>query len=163
MGRNPGVVCPINWSDELCATLGVWPVLPRATTLQPRWDQTCVETQPTEIDGIWYQDWQVVPLSPEELEEKIQLQWTAVRQLQAAMLSANVVVLPNGNVAIASSDTQDLGPSAQEATAQQYQDYVAAVQAVTDQPNPFELTWPTNPFYAGDPIASAAIHIQPSN
>ncbi len=98
MERNPDISKPINWDDGICAALNVWPVYARAAQTLPRYDETCIETDPIEISGVWYQSWIVVPLTPAELEEKTQQQWNMVIQDQQAILSANVEILPSGNV-----------------------------------------------------------------
>jgi hypothetical protein len=248
MGRDPEISKPINWDDAICAALNVWPVHPRPTQTLPNYDQKCIETDPIEIDGRWYQEWVVVSLTPEELEEKTQQQWDMIIQAQQTILSANVEVLPDGNVTpaptvaydytlptdldniviqssnvyvdgqliptntvivndepadisidqavvggniavlsngtvqISASSTEEIEESPSlvvvasgnveiidpypreilipytgpEATEQQYQDYIIAVEQVTDQPNPFEIVWPPNPFYNN--AASVSIH-----
>jgi hypothetical protein len=107
MERDPEVSKLINWDDAICAALNVWPVYPRPTQQLPNYDQICIETDPIEIDGRWYQDWIVVPLTPEELEEKTQQQWDVVIQTQQAILSTNVEVLSDGNVVPAPTVTYD--------------------------------------------------------
>jgi hypothetical protein len=98
MERNPEISKPINWDDAICEALNVWPVYPRPSQTYPNWDQKCIESNPIEIDGVWYQNWLVVPLTPEELDESTQQQWNVVIQTQETILSSNVEILPSGNV-----------------------------------------------------------------
>jgi hypothetical protein len=162
MSRNPDISGAINWDDATLAALNVWPVWARATAVQPNYDQKCIESDPIEIDGSWYQSWIAVSLSQEELDTKLAEQWQAVIQTQQAILATNVEILPSGNVILASAadlDHAELISTAMssgnvEITADaeieipesDYQTYLAAVSAVTSQSNPFEIIWPTNPF-----------------
>lgn len=100
MQRDPAVGAPIVWDDAICEALNVWPVYPREAQ-HPAYDQKCVESDPIEIDSVWYQDWALVSLTPEELEEKTAIQWQMIEQSKQIILSTPVDTLPSGNVILA--------------------------------------------------------------
>jgi hypothetical protein len=66
--RNPEIGGKINLTDEDLAILGVYDVLPKSADIPITPYQKLTETAPVEINGIWYQTWMAVDLTPEELE-----------------------------------------------------------------------------------------------
>lgn len=55
------------WTTEILDMLGVYEVLPREVLLDCSKDQKIVDSDPVEIDGVWYRSYIVVDRTPEEL------------------------------------------------------------------------------------------------
>lgn len=98
--RNPDFNDTGYWDDDVLEQLNVYPVYAKASDVEPRYDQTCVESTPREIDGKWYKSWIVVDLSPDELKEVYDQRWIQIRDLQQLILGQNVLISSTGNVSL---------------------------------------------------------------
>lgn len=92
--------------------------------------ENIVEATPQKIDGTWTQIWDVVPATPEQIEERTARQADEVRTDRNKRLAeCDWTQLPDAPV--------DPAPWAT---------YRQELRDVTDQPGfPWEITWPTEP------------------
>jgi len=90
------------------------------------------EGQPVKSGSNWVQNWVVSNASAEEIAERITAQWRTVRSLRGMKLSK--------------SDWTQL-PDAPLTTAQKadWATYRQALRDITNQADPFNITWPNEP------------------
>ena len=125
---NPNVSFPVTLSTELLNSFGVYSV----TEVTPTSDYTKVvsEVNPTLIDGVWTQTWLVEDATEEELQEKISEKWEEVRTTRNKLLT--------------DCDWTQVSDSPLNSS-QDWKDYRQSLRDITNQLNPFEITWPTKP------------------
>ena len=125
---NPNVSFPVTLSTELLNSFGVYVV----TEVVPTEDYTKVvsEINPTLVDGVWTQTWLIENATEEEIQEKIQEKWEAVRITRNTLLTE--------------SDWTQVSDSPLSSS-QEWKDYRQSLRDITNQLNPFEITWPTKP------------------
>jgi hypothetical protein len=125
---NPQVSFPSAISEALLADYDVYAVV---STERPVVDHTkrVSESLPVFIDGAWQQAWVVTDLTPGELAEVTESQWEAVRRERNARLAAcDWTQLPDAPV-----------------DAAVWQPYRQALRDITEQADPFNITWPVEP------------------
>lgn len=81
------------------------------------------------IDGIWAQDYIVSDLSPDESAARVDEQWTVIRAERNRLL--------------ADSDWTQLPDASVDADA--WAIYRQALKDITQQADPFNIIWPTEP------------------
>lgn len=125
---NPNVSFPVTLSTELLNSFGVYIV----TEVTPTEDYTKVvsEINPTLVDGVWTQTWLIENATEEEIQEKIQQKWEEVRTTRNTLLTE--------------SDWTQVSDSPLNSS-QEWKDYRQSLRDITNQLNPFEITWPTKP------------------
>jgi hypothetical protein len=136
----------IEWDDATLEALNVYPVWARAADTIPDHGYKNIEGNPQEIDGQWYQSWVLTQMTPEETQEETDQQWATVKQQQQFILNQTVIVNPDGNVALPLDSTLSSGYIGVEIEKQTYDSYITAVENVTIASNPFNISWPANPF-----------------
>ena len=125
---NPNVSFPVTLSTELLNSFGVYVV----TEVVPTEDYTKVvsEINPTLVDGVWTQTWLIENATEEEIQERIQEKWEVVRTTRNTLLTE--------------SDWTQVSDSPLNSS-QEWKDYRQSLRDITNQLNPFEITWPTKP------------------
>lgn len=96
--RNPDISGAQVWDDAILIALNIYDVLPRESQLTPQYNQKVVETTPIEINGQWFQDWVLQPLSAEEYDQAKELEWQKVIATQNEILNSNIVIDNNGQI-----------------------------------------------------------------
>jgi hypothetical protein len=88
-----------------------------------------VEGQPVKSGSNWVQNWVVSNASAEEIAERIASQWQTVRSLRGFKLSK--------------TDWTQLPDAPADAAA--WTTYRQALRDITNQADPFNITWPNEP------------------
>jgi hypothetical protein len=125
---NPQVSFPETPPDALLADYGVVPYVgvpaPAIT-----YKQNISEGTPVNTDGVWTQVWVVTDASAQEIAARTDAQWASVRSQRNGLLAeSDWTQLPDAPV--------DRVPWAT---------YRQALRDVTEQPDPFNIVWPTAP------------------
>jgi hypothetical protein len=84
-----------------------------------------VRIMPVQIDGVWYEQWELVDITQEQIDE----QWAAVRAER--------------NEKLAECDWTQLPDAPVDAAA--WATYRQQLRDITLQPDPFNIIWPTAP------------------
>lgn len=119
-------------SDQELAEWGVFPVVPRNAPLHDPATQNVSRVDPTLEDGQWVETWRISEASAAEVDERMAAQWTVIRSQR--------------NEIISSSDwtqLQDVPLSNEDKDA--WVTYRQALRDVTNQVDPFNITWPDAP------------------
>lgn len=140
MSRNMSISSDIEWDDATLEALNVYPVWAKAADTIPARGEKYVEGNPQEIDGKWYQSWVLTLLTTEELQQETDQQWATIRQQQQLILNQNVIVKSDGNVSLSPDYIGN------EIDQQTYDSYIAEVKDVNAASDPFDISWPANPF-----------------
>lgn len=102
-----------------------------ADVVPPQIDHTqnCTEGTPVLIDGVWTRQWVVTDASANEIAARTDAQWTSIRAERNAKLAAcDWTQLPDAPVDAAT-----------------WAAYRQELRDITNQPDPFNITWPTEP------------------
>lgn len=122
-------------ADPDAETLAPFGAVIVAQASPPLTDHTeyAVEQDPELVNGVWTQSWAVIPFTETEMVEKTAQQWTYVRTLR--------------NQTLWECDWTDLPSCPLPALKkQEWADYRTALRNLTEnQPDPFNITWPTPP------------------
>lgn len=127
---NSNTSFPENISVELLLQYNVHQVI----RVDPAGDYTknYNEGIPNLIDGQYYQNWIVTDATQEEIDQRINVQWSVVRSQRNEYLSeCDWTQLPDS----------PLTPEKKE----EWAVYRQELRDVTSQPDPFNITWPTKP------------------
>lgn len=125
---NPQVSFPVQPSDDLLAGFNVFPVLPADRPIVDH-TQRVSEAAPVYVNGTWQQAWVVTDLSEAELAEVIAEKWAKVRKQRNALLAA--------------TDWTQLADAPADALS--WAVYRQALRDITEQDDPFNITWPAEP------------------
>ena len=120
---------PRSPSNELLAAWNVFPVKDRSAPIFNEATETCNQINPTLEDGEWVMTWEVIPASAEEIAERLKWKFDEVRQQRNQLLTdCDWTQLPDAPVDAAIWAT-----------------YRQALRDITQQSDPFNLTWPQKP------------------
>lgn len=84
---NPNISFPSEPSDALLAGYSVYPL---TETDPPSFDQLTekvIEVAPVKIDGVWTQQWEIVDLTEEEIQNRRAQTQVSMRQARLALLN----------------------------------------------------------------------------
>jgi hypothetical protein len=125
---NPQVSFPKTIPDSVLADYNVYPL--QATT-QPSVDYTknVAEGTPELIEGIWTQVWSITDASQEDIDVRLESQWSNIRQER--------------NQLLAECDWTQLPDAPVEPTV--WSVYRQALRDITLQEDPFNIVWPEKP------------------
>jgi hypothetical protein len=126
---NPNVSFPVTISTELLNSFGVY-IVTEVTSPTYEYTKVISEINPTLIDGVWTQTWLVEDATTEEIEERTSEKWDEIRSTRNTLLSE--------------SDWTQVSDSPLNSS-QEWKDYRQSLRDITNQSNPFEITWPTKP------------------
>lgn len=123
----PNVSLPEIIADNDLSDLGVFPL--NAVDSGATYRQNAFEGTPEYRDDGWWQTWAVTEASAEEIAERTDNQWTAVRAER--------------NKKLADCDWTQLPDAPVDAAA--WATYRQELRDITTQTDPFNITWPTEP------------------
>lgn len=105
--------------------------VPVADVVPPAYDyrKNVTEGTPVLVDGAWTRNWVVADASEEEIAQRTEAQWTAIRNQRNAKLAA--------------CDWTQLPDAPVDATA--WAAYRQELRDITNQPDPFNIIWPEEP------------------
>lgn len=104
---------------------------PVADVVPPAYDyrKNVTEGTPLLVDGVWTRNWVVADASEEEIAQRTEAQWTAIRNQRNAKLAA--------------CDWTQLPDAPVDATT--WAAYRQELRDITNQPDPFNIVWPQEP------------------
>lgn len=114
------------------AALGLAPILPGTPPAVPRHHDLVRGDPAVQGDGTWCWTWTAVPWAPDRVAADLDKMWSRARERRSALLLA--------------SDWTDLpsAPLSSEVRAA-WRAYRQDLRDITDQPDPYDLAWPTPP------------------
>jgi hypothetical protein len=120
---------PSDLTNEILVEYNVYNVV---YTPKPNdYTKTITEGVPTLIGETYYQNWESVDASETEIENRIQQKWAEVREHRTELLKeCDWTVLPDSPVGDTLND---------------WILYRQELRNVTNQSNPFNIIWPTQP------------------
>ena len=128
---NPNVSFPVVLTDEMLADFNAATV---RETAEPTVDytQNVVEGVPVLQNGVWTQAWDISNASDAEVAERVDAQWSLVRDERNAKLAA--------------CDWTQLDDTPLTNTQKQaWATYRQELRDITAQPDPFAIVWPVEP------------------
>lgn len=122
----PNVSFPVEISDEDAASFGFYAV---QETPPPEGQFQTVERSALQIDGIWIEQWAVTPWAQDQIALATAAQWQSVRALR--------------NTKLENCDWTQLPDAPVDAAV--WAAYRQELRDITNQPDPFNITWPQEP------------------
>jgi hypothetical protein len=120
---------PTDLTSEILEGFGVYSV--QQTPMPNDYTKNVVEGTPTLVDGTYTQVWNQTDSTQEEIDVKIENQWEHIRVARNEILTqCDWTILPDSPV---SSSIED------------WKTYRQQLRDITNQSNPFEVVWPTQP------------------
>lgn len=125
---NPNTSFPSEMGDDALAS---WNVFPCAEQVEPAVsDREYAEREtPALVKGVWTVSWSVKQISDDDWALKAEYQWSDIRAERNAKLAA--------------SDWTQLSDAPVDKSA--WAAYRQALRDITQQDNPFTITWPVEP------------------
>jgi hypothetical protein len=120
---------PAEITSEVLEEFGVYSVqqIPKPND----YTKNITEGTPQLIDGVYTQIWNETNATQEEIDIKIENQWEVVRVARNEILKeCDWTVLPDSPLS---------------GSIEEWKTYRQQLRDVTSQPNPFEISWPTQP------------------
>lgn len=90
------------------------------------------EGTPVLVDGQYYQNWIVTDATPEEINQRLDVQWSVIRRQRYEYLSE-------------CDWTQLTDSPLSEQKKSEWSIYRQELRDITSQPDPFNIVWPTKP------------------
>ncbi len=120
---------PSDLTNEILVEYNVYNVV---YTPKPNdYTKTITEGVPTLIGETYYQNWEIINASETEIENRIQQKWAEIREHRTELLKeCDWTVLPDSPVGDTLND---------------WILYRQELRNVTNQSNPFNIIWPTQP------------------
>ena len=119
---------PLNIPTETLSEFGVFEV---TQTPKPNdYTKNISEGTPTLTDGVYYQNWVESDATTAEIELRLAIKWSEIRELRNQLLSE--------------CDWTQLG-DVSESIKTSYQSYRQDLRDITSQSNPFSIVWPEKP------------------
>lgn len=118
----------VSFPSPFVAPEGYEPVV---DVVPPAYDyrKNVTDGTPLLIDGVWTRNWIVADASDEQVSERLEAQWTSVRNQRNAKLAA--------------CDWTQLPDAPVDATT--WAAYRQELRDITNQPDPFNIVWPQEP------------------
>lgn len=120
---------PTDLTSEILEGFGVYSV--QQTPMPNDYTKNIVEGTPTLVDGTYTQVWNQTDATQEEIDVKIQNQWEQIRVARNEILTQ--------------CDWTILSDSPVSSSIEEWKTYRQQLRDITNQSNPFEVVWPTQP------------------
>ena len=125
---NPRSSFPSEMTEELMREFDIHEV--RRTPKLNDYTKNVLEGTPILVEGVYYQNWLVTDATQSEIDERIQNKWDEVREIRNDLLK--------------DCDWTQLGDIPSE-TKTLWQNYRQELRDITNQQNPFNISWPVKP------------------
>ena len=120
---------PKDLTSEILEGFGVHSV--QQTPMPNDYTKNIVEGTPTLVDGTYTQVWNQTDATQEEIDVKIENQWEQIRVARTEILTqCDWTILPDSPVS---------------SSIEEWKTYRQQLRDITNQSNPFEVVWPTQP------------------
>lgn len=120
---------PTDLTSEILEGFGVYSV--QQTPMPNDYTKNIVEGTPTLVDGTYTQVWNQTDATQEEIDIKIENQWEQIRVARNEILTQ--------------CDWTILSDSPVSSSIEEWKTYRQQLRDITNQSNPFEVVWPTQP------------------
>jgi hypothetical protein len=101
------------------------------SVIQPiDYTKNVVEGEPTLVDGVYYQNWIQTNANEEEIVLRVEDKWLEIRYLRNSLLTE--------------CDWTQLS-DVSESVRTSYQSYRQSLRDITNQSDPFNISWPVKP------------------
>ena len=120
---------PTDLTSEILEGFGVYSV--QQTPMPNDYTKNIVEGTPTLVDGTYTQVWNQTDATQEEIDIKIENQWQQIRVARNEILTQ--------------CDWTILSDSPVSSSIEDWKTYRQQLRDITNQSNPFEVVWPTQP------------------
>jgi hypothetical protein len=120
---------PTDLTSEILEGFGVYSV--QQTPMPNDYTKNIVEGTPTLVDGTYTQVWNQTDATQEEIDIKIENQWEQIRVARTEILTQ--------------CDWTILSDSPVSSSIEEWKTYRQQLRDITNQSNPFEVVWPTQP------------------
>jgi hypothetical protein len=108
-----------------------WDMFNVVSVTQPiDYTKNVVEGEPTLVDGVYYQNWIQTNASEEEIALRVEDKWLEIRYLRNSLLTE--------------CDWTQLS-DVSESVRTSYQSYRQSLRDITNQSDPFNISWPVKP------------------
>jgi hypothetical protein len=119
---------PQNMTESM---FGEWDIFGVVSVAQPiDYTKNIVEGEPTLVDGVYYQNWIQTDANTEEIALRIEDKWLEIRYLRNSLLTE--------------CDWTQLS-DVSESIRTSYQSYRQSLRDITNQSDPFNISWPVKP------------------
>ena len=120
---------PTDLTSEILEGFGVYSV--QQTPMPNDYTKNIVEGTPTLVDGTYTQVWNQTDATQEQIDIKIENQWEQIRVARNEILTQ--------------CDWTILSDSPVSSSIEDWKTYRQQLRDITNQSNPFEVVWPTQP------------------
>lgn len=120
---------PAVWDQTVCEDLGIDPILESPAPTTTRFQSASQDGVEQDSLGNWVWKWVVTDWSQEAIDAATEQQWSSIRTTR--------------NQKLADCDWTQLPDAPVDAAA--WATYRQALRDITDQPDPFNIVWPTKP------------------
>lgn len=125
---NPRISFPSELTENLMIEFGIYEV--RRTPKLNDYTKNVSEGTPILVDGVYYQNWVITDATQSEIDARIENKWDEIREIRNELLKE--------------CDWTQLGDIPSE-TKTLWQNYRQELRDVTNQLNPFNISWPAKP------------------
>jgi|688.fasta_scaffold306448_2 hypothetical protein len=125
---NPHSSLPSQMTEAMMNEFDVFEVRP--TPKPNNHTKNISEATPLLVEGVYYQNWEVVDASLEEINSRIEFKWDEIREIRNSLLQE--------------CDWTQLGDISSE-TKEIWSTYRQNLRDITNQSNPFNIEWPVKP------------------
>jgi hypothetical protein len=129
---NPNVSFPKNLTDDVLSSFYTFKVKMIPIDIDEDYQHNYIEGTPTQSGSLYVQNWIITDATSEEIEQRKEEKWTDVRMQRDTLLTECDWTQM--------SDTPISGSKLTE-----WQTYRQSLRDITNQSNPFEITWPVKP------------------
>ena len=128
--ENSNVSFPISITNDILENFDVYPV--QSVSVDDDYTKNIVEGTPIFSGSVYIQTWNITDATEEEINTKKEEKWIEIRDIRDSLL--------------AQSDwTQFQDSPITGSNLTEWQTYRQSLRDITNQSNPFSLTWPVRP------------------
>jgi len=128
--ENSNVSFPISITNDILENFDVYPV--QSVSVDDDYTKNIVEGTPIFSGSVYIQTWNITDATEEEINIKIEEKWIEIRDIRDSLL-------------VQSDWTQFQDSPITGSKLTEWQTYRQSLRDITNQSNPFSLTWPTKP------------------
>ena len=128
--ENSNVSFPISITNDILENFDVYPV--QSVSVDDDYTKNIVEGTPIFSGSVYIQTWNITDATEEEINIKIEEKWIEIRDIRDSLLAQSDW-----------TQFQDSPITGSKLT--EWQTYRQSLRDITNQSNPFSLTWPVRP------------------
>jgi hypothetical protein len=129
---NPNVSFPKNLTSDILSDFFVYNVEVVSVDIDADYQHNYSEGTPIQSGSIYVQNWIITDATSNEIEQRKEEKWTEIRETRNNLLTE--------------CDWTQMGDTPIDGSKlTEWQSYRQSLRDITNQSNPFEITWPTKP------------------